>query len=89
MKPRLFSSLAILLLSLTACATRPAEAAQVPPLVVERVVTLVVTTTPPPTFATGPRPQRPYPRRIQLRPWRPRLQRRARQLWRRPATRSD
>ncbi len=42
----LLSSIAILLLSSTACAMRPAEAAQVPPQVVERVVTVVVSASP-------------------------------------------
>ncbi|MEO6063879.1 MAG: hypothetical protein ABIQ99_18265 [Thermoflexales bacterium] len=59
MKPRLSLSLAILLLSLTACAMRPAEAGQVPPLVVERVVTLAVATTPLPTLETGAAPATP------------------------------
>lgn len=56
MNPRLFSSLAALLLALTACAMRPAEAGQVPPLVVERVVTLVVTPTPLPVPASRAEP---------------------------------
>lgn len=56
MNPRLFSSLAALLLPLTACAMRPAEAGQVPPLVVERVVTLVVTPTPLPVPASRAEP---------------------------------
>ena len=48
MNLRLLSSIAILLLSLTACAMRPAEAAQIPPQVVERVVTVVVSASPTP-----------------------------------------
>lgn len=61
MKLRLFSSLAALLLPLTACAMRPAEAGQVPPLVVERVVTLVVTPTPLPVPAPRAEPVTPLP----------------------------
>ena len=61
MNPRLFSSLAALLLPLTACAMRPAEAGQVPPLVVERVVTLVVTPTPLPVPASRAEPVTPLP----------------------------
>ena len=49
MNLRLFLSLATLLLSLTACALRPAEAAPDSPLVVERVITVVVAATPLPT----------------------------------------
>lgn len=54
MNQRLLASLAILALSLTACAMRPAEAVLVQPQVVERVVTLVVTSTPPSATATAP-----------------------------------
>ena len=61
MNPRLFSTLAALLLALTACAMRPAEAGQVPPLVVERVVTLVVTPTPLPVPASRAEPVTPLP----------------------------
>lgn len=61
MNPRLFSSLAALLLPLTACAMRPAEAGLVPPLVVERVVTVVVTPTPLPVPAPRAEPVTPLP----------------------------
>ena len=61
MNPRLFSSLVTLLLLLTACAMRPAEAGQVPPLVVEQVVTLVVTPTPLPVPASRAEPVTPLP----------------------------
>lgn len=61
MNQRLLASLAFLALLLTACATRPAEAAPVPLQVVERVVTLVVTSTPPSATATATAPATPLP----------------------------
>jgi hypothetical protein len=61
MNPRPFSSLVTLLLSLTACAMRPAEAAQVPPQVVERIVTVVVVATSLPTPFPEPATATPLP----------------------------
>jgi hypothetical protein len=61
MNPRLFSSLVTLLPLLTACAMRPAEAAQVPPQVVERVVTVVVVATSLPTPFPEPATATPLP----------------------------
>lgn len=61
MNLRLFSSLVTLLLLLTACALRPAEAAPVAPQVVERVITVVVAATQLPTPVTGAATATPPP----------------------------